>query len=53
MIFPVVALLFSALAYLVSAAPIVFTNRDVWAPPITQPHNGTVWVVGEEVVVTW
>jgi hypothetical protein len=53
MIFPVVALLFSALAYLVSAAPIALTNRDVWAPPIIQPTSGTVWVVGEQVVVTW
>ena len=55
MFFPVIALLFSALAYIVSAAPVVMrlTTRDVWAPPITLPRNDTIWVAGSTVLVTW
>ncbi|KAI0756783.1 hypothetical protein C8Q80DRAFT_1130466 [Daedaleopsis nitida] len=29
------------------------TPRDVWAPHITAPEDGTVWKVGETVQVTW
>ncbi|KJA23628.1 hypothetical protein HYPSUDRAFT_137577 [Hypholoma sublateritium FD-334 SS-4] len=27
--------------------------RDVYAPPVTYPHAGTVWKVGEHHNVTW
>ncbi|KAH8114403.1 hypothetical protein DFH11DRAFT_1703970 [Phellopilus nigrolimitatus] len=34
---------------------VVKTNakRDVWAPPVTNPAEGTVWRVGDTVQVTW
>lgn len=28
-------------------------KRDVWAPPVTEPKEGTVWTVGKTVQVTW
>lgn len=28
-------------------------KRDVWAPRITDPEEGTVWRAGEVVKVTW
>ncbi|KAF9485511.1 hypothetical protein BDN70DRAFT_770384, partial [Pholiota conissans] len=28
-------------------------SRDVFVPPITYPHAGTVWKVGEHHNVTW
>ena len=28
-------------------------KRDVWDPPITDPTEGTVWIVGDTVQVTW
>ncbi|KAF8910320.1 hypothetical protein CPB85DRAFT_1435252 [Mucidula mucida] len=37
----------SAIALVRSAA------LDVYAPPVTSPTNGTVWTIGEEVLVTW
>ncbi|KAF7967345.1 hypothetical protein HWV62_34681 [Athelia sp. TMB] len=44
--------LFSSLS-LVSAAPLVLDTRDVYSPPVTYPHSGTVWKVGERHNVTW
>ncbi|KZP01954.1 hypothetical protein FIBSPDRAFT_880668, partial [Athelia psychrophila] len=44
--------LFSALS-LTSAAPLSLDKRDVYAPPVTYPHTGTVWKVGAKHNVTW
>ncbi|KZP20300.1 hypothetical protein FIBSPDRAFT_861820 [Athelia psychrophila] len=38
---------------LTSAAPMSLDQRDVWSPPITYPHTGTVWKVGAKYNVTW
>jgi len=46
------ALLFSLLAF-VSAAPVSLESRDVFVPPITYPHAGTVWKAGARHNVTW
>ncbi|KAJ6493267.1 hypothetical protein C8R45DRAFT_184908 [Mycena sanguinolenta] len=35
------------------AAPSGLENRDVYAPPVTYPHAGTVWKVGQRHNVTW
>ncbi|KAJ6590238.1 hypothetical protein B0H10DRAFT_1645344, partial [Mycena sp. CBHHK59/15] len=29
------------------------TTRDVYTPPVTYPHAGTVWYVGQTHNVTW
>ena len=34
----------------VLASPV---RRDVYAPPITYPTNGTIWAVGQKWNVTW
>ncbi|KZP20302.1 hypothetical protein FIBSPDRAFT_861826 [Athelia psychrophila] len=44
--------LFSALS-LTSAAPLSLDTRDVWSPPVTYPHTGTVWKIGAKHNVTW
>ncbi|KAF7795318.1 hypothetical protein EIP86_006474 [Pleurotus ostreatoroseus] len=44
-------LFFLAIAAVVSALPVAV--RDVYAPPITYPHAGTVWTVGQRHNVTW
>ncbi|KZP20269.1 hypothetical protein FIBSPDRAFT_789629 [Athelia psychrophila] len=44
--------LFSALS-LTSAAPLSLGTRDVYDPPVTYPHTGTVWKVGAKYKVTW
>ncbi|KAF7966748.1 hypothetical protein HWV62_37229 [Athelia sp. TMB] len=44
--------LLSALS-LASAAPLSLDSRDVYTPPVTYPHSGTVWKVGERHNVTW
>ena len=48
-------LFLSSLLTLVNAKPIALNleARDVWTPPITDPNNGTVWIVGEKRIVTW
>ncbi|KAI0697918.1 hypothetical protein BC835DRAFT_1405569 [Cytidiella melzeri] len=43
--------IFAVLSALVSASPV--TQRDVFVPPITYPHAGTVWKVGQRHNVTW
>jgi hypothetical protein len=45
------ALCFSLLLSAVLGFPLA--PRDVFNPTITDPHNGTVWVVGEKEMVTW
>ncbi|EMD40018.1 hypothetical protein CERSUDRAFT_81326 [Gelatoporia subvermispora B] len=35
---------------LAAAAPVI---RDVFVPPVTYPHQGTVWYVGQYHNVTW
>ena len=40
-----------ALISLVAAAPLAV--RDVYVPPITYPHAGTVWKIGSSHNVTW
>lgn len=38
----------------VSGAPAAeLDTRDVFVPPITYPHAGTVWKVGQRHNVTW
>jgi hypothetical protein len=52
-----VALLFSfAIGMSASAAPVVLSSaseRDVWAPRVTDPNSGTVWKIGSNQTVTW
>ncbi|PPQ71179.1 hypothetical protein CVT25_004819 [Psilocybe cyanescens] len=49
------SLFFVALSSNVSALPTVNTlvQRDVFVPPILDPHAGTVWTSGESRLVTW
>jgi len=42
--------LFTFFAF-VASAPL--TLRDVFVPPVTYPHAGTVWTVGSHHNVTW
>jgi len=45
--------LFSALVY---ALPLNERNveaRDVFVPPVTYPHQGTIWLAGAHYDVTW
>jgi len=42
---------FLTLGALITALPIVL--RDVFVPPVTYPHAGTVWYVGQTHNVTW
>ncbi|TFY81437.1 hypothetical protein EWM64_g2576 [Hericium alpestre] len=50
-LFNVFALFFATLFALGSAAPL--QARDVYVPPITYPHAGTVWKIGNHHNVTW
>jgi len=34
-------------------APMVLDTRDVFVPPVTYPHTGTVWKIGNHHNVTW
>lgn len=45
------ALLFAV--SITSAAPLSLDARDVYAPPVSYPHTGTVWKVGATHNVTW
>lgn len=29
------------------------SRRDVWAPPIIEPHKGAIWHIGSTATVTW
>ncbi|KAJ7097145.1 hypothetical protein B0H15DRAFT_824991 [Mycena belliarum] len=40
-------------AALTGAAALPFEARDVYVPPVTYPHAGTVWTVGQRHNVTW
>lgn len=44
---------FATLFSLVSAAPVDVFKRDVFVPPITYPHAGTVWAANSHHNVTW
>ncbi|KAF7299606.1 hypothetical protein HMN09_00966000 [Mycena chlorophos] len=44
LILPFLSLVFSA------PTPAI---RDVFSPPVTYPHKGTVWKVGKRYTVTW
>ncbi|KAJ3485266.1 hypothetical protein NLI96_g5080 [Meripilus lineatus] len=44
-------LFISSLFVLGTALPVFV--RDVFVPPVTYPHQGTVWVVGQKHNVTW
>ena len=35
----------------VQAAPL--NERDIFDPPILDPHTGTVWIIGREATVVW
>lgn len=41
------------LCAIVSAMPVNLVKRDVWAPRITSPSAGTVWLAGGKYTVTW
>ncbi|KAJ7736597.1 hypothetical protein DFH07DRAFT_842977 [Mycena maculata] len=45
--------LLSAAALAVQAMPLTLMSRDVYTPPITYPHAGTVWTIGQTHNVTW
>ncbi|OSC98395.1 hypothetical protein PYCCODRAFT_1439266 [Trametes coccinea BRFM310] len=46
--------LFGVFASLAAAAPFAeMERRDVFVPPITYPHTGTVWYKGQRHNVTW
>ncbi|KAJ7166829.1 hypothetical protein C8R46DRAFT_1071578 [Mycena filopes] len=48
--------LFTALlsaAAAVQATPLALAPRDVYVPPVTYPHAGTVWTVRQRHNVTW
>lgn len=45
--------IFSALLYSVSALTIPLALRDVAVPPVTEPTESTVWVVGTTQTVKW
>ncbi|KAF7296927.1 hypothetical protein MIND_00924500 [Mycena indigotica] len=51
------AFLASAAALLASTLPMATATpvaaRDVFVPPITYPHAGTVWYIGQTHNVTW
>ncbi|KAJ7486635.1 hypothetical protein FB451DRAFT_1337443 [Mycena latifolia] len=47
-----VLVLMSAAA-LAAATPLTLSKRDVYTPPVTYPHAGTVWTVGQKHNVTW
>ncbi|PPQ94692.1 hypothetical protein CVT25_009547 [Psilocybe cyanescens] len=48
------SLLFVALSSNVSALPTnTLEQRDVFVPPILDPHAGTVWTSGQRRLVTW
>ncbi|KAJ7509549.1 hypothetical protein B0H11DRAFT_1960083 [Mycena galericulata] len=49
--FNALSLLSAAVIAAVQAMP--FTPRDVFTPPVTYPHAGTVWYVGQTHNVTW
>ncbi|KAF5330273.1 hypothetical protein D9758_014455 [Tetrapyrgos nigripes] len=50
-IYAVAIFFLAALLNLVLSAPLAV--RDVYAPPVLCPHNGTVWKVGHKHNVTW
>ncbi|KAH9060464.1 hypothetical protein EDB87DRAFT_1616078 [Lactarius vividus] len=61
MIFRVPAV-FLFLAVGASAAPVVVPQqvavvqqgkREVWSPPVLNPHKGTIWHIGSTVTVAW
>ncbi|KAI0737891.1 hypothetical protein C8Q80DRAFT_1275935 [Daedaleopsis nitida] len=48
----ILATALSALTQTACAAPVV-EKRDIWSPPLTYPHQGTVWYTGQSHNVTW
>ncbi|KAJ7625800.1 hypothetical protein FB45DRAFT_836078 [Roridomyces roridus] len=51
--FTCAALFTALLAAAANAAAVPLTTRDVFTPPVTYPHAGTVWVSGQTHNVTW
>ncbi|KAL4248495.1 hypothetical protein ABKN59_007758 [Abortiporus biennis] len=52
--FPLLVTLLGVFAQFTQASPImVLDRRDVFVPPVTYPHNGTVWKSGQRHNVTW
>ncbi|KAJ7085006.1 hypothetical protein C8R43DRAFT_1051636 [Mycena crocata] len=43
----------TVLAGTAQAMPLTLETRDVFVPPVTYPHAGTVWSVGQRHNVTW
>ncbi|KAH9928456.1 uncharacterized protein BXZ73DRAFT_102299 [Epithele typhae] len=50
LVLPVFVTMLAALGS--SAIPAV-EKRDIWSPPVTYPHTGTVWTSGQRHNVTW
>ncbi|KAH9928511.1 uncharacterized protein BXZ73DRAFT_102350 [Epithele typhae] len=36
-----------------SSATPAAEKRDIWSPPVLDPHSGTAWISGERHNVTW
>ncbi|KII86653.1 hypothetical protein PLICRDRAFT_43293 [Plicaturopsis crispa FD-325 SS-3] len=51
--FTTLCLTFLALLAMAFAAPVQLGARDVFVPPVTYPHTGTVWKAGARHNVTW
>ena len=49
LVLPIAALAFVAQ----SASAVPVETRDVYVPPVTYPHKGTVWYSGQRHNVTW
>jgi len=47
------ATFFSFSLFFSAALGLPLAQRDVVAPRITDPHEGTVWTVGKQELVTW
>ncbi|KAG6827275.1 hypothetical protein H0H92_012511 [Tricholoma furcatifolium] len=45
--------LLASLLVMTQALAIDVSRRDVFTPPVTYPHAGTVWIVQEHHNVTW
>ncbi|KAJ7159233.1 hypothetical protein C8R43DRAFT_1064138 [Mycena crocata] len=51
--FPNIFALVSATTLGVQGTLLGMQTRDVYAPPVTYPRAGTVWIVGQKHNVTW
>lgn len=40
-------------ATLACASPVAIANRDIWDPAVTSPDASTVWIIGQQQLITW